>query len=142
MLLNIFIVKRRCGMGKGCKVMKIRNKEYTCTVELTLDIIGGKWKPLILWHLGVSGTKRFSEVKRSLPGITQKMLTQQLRELEADGMITRKIYPQVPPRVEYTITNEGESLMPILSSMCKWGKEYYEKVQNSIDIETTQSAAK
>ena len=99
-------------------------------------------KPLILWHLGVDGTKRFSEVKKSLPGITQKMLTQQLRELEADGMISRKIYPQVPPKVEYSLTKEGKSLMPILDTMCKWGKEYYEKAQKSLDLESTQSCSK
>jgi DNA-binding HxlR family transcriptional regulator len=115
--------------------MKIRNKEYTYSVELTLDIIGGKWKPLILWHLGTGGTKRFSEIKRSLPGITQKMLTQQLRELETDGMINRKIYPQVPPKVEYSLTEEGNSLMPVLDTMCKWGKEYYERVEKNTELE-------
>jgi DNA-binding HxlR family transcriptional regulator len=129
-------------MENSCKIMKIRNKQYTCTVELTLDIIGGKWKPLILWHLGIGGTKRFSEVKKSLPGITQKMLTQQLRELEADGMISRKIYAQVPPKVEYTLTDEGQSLMPILDTMCRWGKEYYEKAQKSLALEGTQPVAK
>lgn len=129
-------------MDKSHKVMKIRNKEYTCTIELTLDIIGGKWKPLILWHLGVGGTKRFSEIKKALPGITQKMLTQQLRELEADGMISRKIYPQVPPKVEYSLTEEGLSLMPILNTMCKWGKEYYEKVEKSSDLENEHPVAK
>lgn len=117
-------------MGSGCKIMRIRNKEYTCSMELTLDIIGGKWKTLILWHLGIGGTKRFSEVKKCLPGITQKMLTQQLRELEADGMINRKVYPQVPPKVEYSLTAEGQSLMPILATMCKWGKEYCDKYED------------
>lgn len=117
-------------MENKCKIMIIRDKEYTCSMELTLDIIGGKWKTLILWHLGVSGTKRFSEVKRSLTGITQKMLTQQLRELEAYGMINRKVYPQVPPKVEYSLTEEGLSLMPILDTMCKWGKDYYDKYEN------------
>lgn len=126
-------------MDKEIKVLKIRNKEYSCAVELTLDIIGGKWKPLILWHLGVDGTKRFSEIKKALPGITQKMLTQQLRELEADGMINRKIYPQVPPKVEYSLTEEGKSLMPILDTMCKWGKEYYEKVEKSLGVKNDRS---
>lgn len=121
-------------MNQPCKIMKIRNKEYTYSVELTLDIIGGKWKPLILWHLGTGGTKRFSEIKRSLPGITQKMLTQQLRELETDGMINRKIYPQVPPKVEYSLTEEGNSLMPVLDTMCKWGKEYYERVEKNTEL--------
>ncbi|MDP4143056.1 MAG: helix-turn-helix domain-containing protein [Bacillota bacterium] len=117
-------------MEKTCKVMKIRNKEYTCTVELTLDIIGGKWKPLIIWHLGSLGTKRFSELKKLLPGITQKMLTQQLRELEADNMINRKVYPEIPPKVEYSLTNSGKSVMPILQEMCTWGSRYYENPEN------------
>jgi DNA-binding HxlR family transcriptional regulator len=122
--------------------MKIRNKEYTCSVELTLDILGGKWKSLILWHLSDLGTLRFSEVKKTLPGITQKMLTQQLRELESDGMILRKIYAQVPPKVEYSLTEEGRSLMPILSTMCKWGTEYYERSQKSDESDHTNPIAK
>lgn len=116
-------------MENKCKIMKILNKEYTCSMELTLDIIGGKWKTLILWHLGLDGTKRFSEVKKSLPGITQKMLTQQLRELEAYGMINRKVYPQVPPKVEYSLTEEGKSLMPVLKTMCTWGRNYYDSYE-------------
>lgn len=129
-------------MGNCFKVIKARNKEYTCSMELTLDIIGGKWKPLILWRLGTEGTKRFSEVKRALPGITQKMLTQQLRELEADGMIHRKIYPQVPPKVEYSLTEEGKSLMPILDTMCKWGTEYYQNIYKSPQLNKSNFIAK
>ncbi len=129
-------------MKEPCKIMKIRNKEYTCSVELTLDILGGKWKSLILWHLNEYGTLRFSEVKKTLPGITQKMLTQQLRELESDGMILRKIYAQVPPKVEYSLTEDGRSLMPILSTMCKWGSEYYERSQKSDKQNHNKSIAK
>lgn len=102
------------------------SKEYTCTFEITIDLIGGKWKPIIIWHLGTKGTKRFSELKRLLPQITQKMLTQQLRELESDGLLERKVYPEVPPKVEYSLTNSGESLMPILRMMCEWGEKYYD----------------
>lgn len=107
--------------------LEFRNKNYTCTFEITIDLIGGKWKPLIIWHLGSKGTQRFSELKKLLPNITQKMLTQQLRELESDNLISRKVYPQVPPKVEYSITEVGSSLMPILSMMCTWGNEYYNK---------------
>lgn len=108
--------------------LNMKDKEYTCTFEITIDLIGGKWKPIIVWHLGTKGTKRFSELKKLLPNITQKMLTQQLRELENDGLVERKVYPQVPPKVEYSLTDLGESLMPILKSMCDWGEVYYEKI--------------
>ncbi len=110
------------------KTMKINNKEYSCTIELTLDIIGGKWKTLILWRLAQNGILRFSELKRSMCGITQKMLTQQLRELEAYEMVNRKVYAQVPPKVEYSLTKQGKSVMPILDVMSKWGTDYYEGV--------------
>lgn len=109
--------------------LNMNNKEYNCTFEIAIDLIGGKWKPIIIWHLGTKGTKRFSELRRLLPQITQKMLTQQLRELESDSLIERKVYPQVPPKVEYSLTASGESLMPILEMMCKWGEDYYKNVK-------------
>ncbi|TLS51711.1 winged helix-turn-helix transcriptional regulator [Paenibacillus antri] len=99
-----------------------------CEKELTLAVIGGKWKLIILWHLGMEGTKRFSELKKLVPHITQKMLTNQLRELEEDQLIFRKVYPVVPPRVEYSLTEHGESLMPVLKMMYNWGKKYGEQV--------------
>lgn len=98
----------------------MRNKEIQCPVEGTLKIIGGRWKLLILREL-FKGTRRFGELHRALTGITQKMLTQQLRELEKDKIILRKVYPQVPPRVEYSLTPLGESLKPILNMMHQWG---------------------
>ncbi|MDF2548247.1 MAG: hxlR [Anaerosolibacter sp.] len=113
-------------MQRAVMSLIMGNKEYTCTFEITIDLIGGKWKPIIIWHLGTKGTKRFSELKRLLPQITQKMLTQQLRELESDGLLERKVYPEVPPKVEYSLTNSGESLMPILRMMCEWGEKYYD----------------
>src|SRR5690349_8815820 len=100
-----------------------RGREYRCPMDLTLELIGGKWKVAILWHLS-PGTRRFSELKRQFDGITQKMLTQQLRELEADGLVFRKVYAEVPPRVEYSLTDTGASLIPLLNAMCQWGKEY------------------
>lgn len=108
--------------------LNIKNKEYACTFDITMDLIGGKWKPIIIWHLGTKGTKRFNELKKLLPHITQKMLTQQLRELENDSLVERKVYPQVPPKVEYSLKDLGESLMPILSMMCDWGEDYYKKI--------------
>ena len=98
-------------------------KTYHCTVEATLDVIGGKWKPLILWHLG-DNVMRFGELQRALPGVNGKMLTKQLRELEEDGVIRRKVYPEVPPRVEYAITEFGKTLIPILQALCTWGALY------------------
>ncbi len=99
------------------------DKEYNCPVEATLDAIGGKWKSLILWHLQ-EGTKRFGQLKRIIPGVTQKMLTSQLRELEADGLIHREVFAQVPPKVEYSLTQYGETLRPLLKVMCNWGKAH------------------
>jgi DNA-binding HxlR family transcriptional regulator len=98
-------------------------KTYHCTVEAALDVIGGKWKPVILWALG-DNVLRFSELQKGLPGVNSKMLTKQLRELEEDGIITRTVYPEVPPRVEYAITDFGRTLIPILQALCKWGAEY------------------
>jgi len=104
-------------------MITFKDINYQCSMELTLDLIGGKWKALILWHLGES-TLRFSELKRTLPKITQKMLTQQLRELEASGLVTRFIYTQIPPKVEYSLTPAGRSLLPILETLCQWGLNY------------------
>lgn len=102
-----------------------KGKEYMCKMEVTLSYIGGKWKVLILWYLS-NQTMRFSELKRSLPSITQKMLTSQLRELEQDGLVERIVYPQIPPKVEYRLTELGNSLVPILSMMCDWAADNLE----------------
>lgn len=102
---------------------KTRRRQTACPVEAALQVIGGKWKPVILYHL-VDGTKRFNELRRLMPGITQRMLTNQLRDLETDGIVDRKIYPQVPPKVEYSLTPHGETLIPVLSSLHDWGVSY------------------
>jgi DNA-binding HxlR family transcriptional regulator len=94
-----------------------------CAVEVTLSVIGGLWKPIILFHL-LDGKKRFMELTRLVPNATQRMLTRQLRELESDGVVARKVFPQVPPRVEYELTTFGESLAPILVSLRDWGQRY------------------
>lgn len=115
-------------------MLKFKNTEYHCSMELTLDLIGGKWKSLILWHLG-ENTLRFSELRRSLPQVTQKMLTQQLRELEECGLVRRFIYTQIPPKVEYSLTAAGKSLLPILATLCQWGLAY------ATSCESAQQAA-
>ena len=94
-----------------------------CPVSATLDLIGGKYKALILWHLS-EGTLRFSELKKAIANATPKMLTQQLRELEEQALISRKVYPVVPPKVEYSLTALGKSLMPVLVAMRDWGADY------------------
>lgn len=98
-----------------------------CPVETTLLLIGEKWKVLILRDL-INGTKRFGELKKSLGSISQKVLTQQLRSMEEDGLVNRRAYAEVPPRVEYSLTELGLSLKPILDSMWNWGEEYKAKV--------------
>ena len=99
------------------------DEHFECPVKLTADIIGGKWKPLILFFLE-GGTRRFSEIQRFIPAMTKKMLTQHLRELERDEIIRRKVYAEVPPKVEYSLTKHGESLKPILKAMSAWGNRH------------------
>jgi DNA-binding HxlR family transcriptional regulator len=108
-------------------IENMKSKTYNCPVEATVDVIGGKWKAPILWHLR-SGTKRFAELKRLMPNITERMLTQQLRELETDRVVARKVYAVVPPRVEYSLTEFGRSLEPILELMCQWGKKWQRRL--------------
>lgn len=112
--------------GKGEAGMpKYRMNEYTysCPVELALNTIMGKWKALILWQLN-KGTLRYSELKKRLPNITDKMLAQQLKELEKDNIIIRKVYPVVPPKVEYSLAEFGQEIQPILKSMQQWGIKF------------------
>jgi DNA-binding HxlR family transcriptional regulator len=99
--------------------------EYECPLALALEIIGGKWKALLLYHLR-KGKLRTGEIKRRLPNITQKMLTQQLRELTRDGLVTREVFDTIPPKVEYSLTELGKTLTPILLQICSWGYVYAE----------------
>ena len=97
---------------------------FHCPVEATLSLIGGKYKCIILYHLAEEGILRFSELRRLIPQATPKMLTQQLRELEAAGIIHRKVYPVVPPKTEYSVTDYGRTLAPIMKAMCEWGESH------------------
>ena len=111
-------------------------KVYYCPVEITLDKIGGKWKPLILWHLR-GQKRRFGNLKKLIPTATEKMLTEKLRELEKDGLVCREVYPEVPPRVEYSLTPYGRELEGLMQMLCKWGAQYAKKHQ----IQITKPAA-
>ncbi len=102
------------------------DSKYSCPVEATIDVIGGKWKTLIIHHL-LEGTKRFGALKRLIPKVTQRMLTSQLRELEKHGIVHRKVYAEVPPKVEYSLTELGRTLEPILWVMHDWGKSFIER---------------
>lgn len=102
--------------------------QVSCPIELTLTLIGEKWKVLILRDL-LTGTKRFGQLQRSIHGVSQKMLTQQLRSLEADGIILRTVYAEVPPKVEYSLTELGQSLLPVLKSLASWGMDYKERFE-------------
>lgn len=110
-----------CGRGSGLHPMDVK-----CPVESTLDIIGGKWKVVLLYHL-IDGEKRFNELRRICPSITQRMLTLQLRELEEDGIVHREVYQQIPPKVEYSLTPLGRSLEPIIIQIREWGVAYRER---------------
>ena len=109
--------------------MKRRNFAHRpgCAVEATLDLIDGKWKGVILFHLQ-AGTQRFGELRRRMPGITQRMLTKQLRALEEDKLVIRKVYAEVPPRVEYRLSETGESLRPVIDTLKAWGEFYQERL--------------
>jgi DNA-binding HxlR family transcriptional regulator len=95
-----------------------------CPVEVTLSVIGGKWKPLILWHLYQGRVRRFLELQRMIPGITRKMLTQHLRELERDGVVARQIFDEMPLRVEYSLTKYGRTLRPLMRVLSNWGSKH------------------
>lgn len=100
---------------------KWNDKEYKCPIEITIDVIGGKWRSLIIWHLNQE-TLRFSEIRGIVPGISKKVLSEHLKELEKFELITRKVYPEVPPKVEYRITEKGRTLGKVLDVMDEWGK--------------------
>lgn len=117
---NTTNVENQVGVAEN----KIVFDEESCPVTATMQVLGGKWKSILINAIYLTAPARFGELKRSVKGITQSMLTQQLRELEDDGLISRKIYAEIPPRVEYTLTEFGLTLSPIMQAMAKWGEEY------------------
>ena len=111
---------------------RIRNHDFFCEKELTMMVISGKYKVVIIWHLGNEGPHRYGKLFKLFPGISDRILTKQLRELEQDGIVEREVFPVVPPKVEYHLTDLGNTILPIVNDMWRWGKEnmkyYYEKI--------------
>lgn len=100
-----------------------RSGPYICGIDAALDVVSGKWKGLVLWELHAHGTRRFAELRRALPGVSEKMLTQHLRQMEEDGLVHRQVYAEVPPKVEYSLTETGASLNEALRPLGEWGRE-------------------
>ena len=111
-----------------CRTKELNGKSYRCFFELTLQVMGGKWKPVILYHLATDGVMRFSQLRRSIGAVTERMLARQLRELETDGIVHREVYREVPPRVEYSLTDLGQGLVPILKELRDWGMVYEQRM--------------
>jgi DNA-binding HxlR family transcriptional regulator len=105
------------------KRYKLDGTFFYCPVDLTLSVIGGRWKALVFWNLR-NGTKRYGEIKKTLVGINDKMLAQVLRDLEKNGVVNRKVYEVIPPKVEYSLTKEGKKLIPVMDLMSKWGEKF------------------
>ncbi|CAM3613054.1 winged helix-turn-helix transcriptional regulator [Isoptericola cucumis] len=110
-------------------VTSARRGPYVCGIDAALDVVSGKWKGLILWELEAHGVRRFAELRRGLPGVSEKMLTQHLREMEADQLVVRTVYAEVPPRVEYTLTGHGRALNAALDPLGRWGMERIRREQ-------------
>ncbi|MBE6421845.1 transcriptional regulator, HxlR family [Succinivibrio dextrinosolvens DSM 3072] len=119
--------------GKCCKEFLYKGKKYLCSLELAMDVIGGKWKSLLIFHLR-NGAMRSSALQHSLTGISNKMFTQSIRELEADGIVKREIFPVIPPKVEYSLTEKGKTLVPIMENLAKWGTSICDNKTKKKDI--------
>ena len=101
--------------------IRMNGQVYHCALDVTMELVGGKWKTIVLWYLRTD-KKRFSELRKLIPGITEKMLSMQLRQLEKDGFVSRTVHAEVPPRVEYALTAHGKTLLPLLEEIAKWGR--------------------
>ena len=117
------------------------NRVHVCPVETSLELLSGKWKPRILWKLHRDGTLRFGEFRRQLPELTPKVLTQQLRDLERDGLVQRRVYAEVPPKVEYSLSDFGRTLEPILAMIAEWGMTHQEKIVEMFEAQSHEPPA-
>lgn len=121
------------------KIASQRERLHICPIETALEMLSGKWKPRIIWKIYNQQVVRFGEIKRQMPDITAKMLTQQLRELEEDGLVVRKVYTEVPPKVEYSLSEFGKTLKPVLDTIANWGESNHQQIA---EILTGQQHAK
>ena len=128
-------------IDKKEKVIILNGQEFHCAMDVTMNYIGGKWKTVVLWYLR-KDKKRFSELRRLIPNITEKMLSLQLKDLENDGIVSRKIYAEVPPKVEYFLTDFGKSLVPMLEEIARWGRNLAEAKGKMIDKEIRKTTKK
>ena len=128
-------------IDKKEKVFLLEEKEYHCAMDITMHYIGGKWKTVVLWYLRKE-KKRFSELRRLIPNITEKMLSLQLKDLERDGIVGRKIYPEVPPKVEYFLTDFGKSLIPMLDEIARWGRNLAQSKAKMVDAKKKSATKK
>jgi len=123
------------------KVFILNGQEFHCAMDVTMNFIGGKWKTVVLWYLR-KDKKRFGELKKLIPNITEKMLSLQLKDLENDGIVKRKLYAEVPPKVEYSLTDFGKSLIPLLEEIARWGRNLAEAKGKMIDKEKKKRSGK
>lgn len=114
--------------------IRMNGRIYHCALDVTMELVGGKWKTIVLWYLR-KDKKRFSELRKLIPGITEKMLSMQLRQLERDGFVARTVFPEVPPRVEYALTPLGRTLLPLLEEIAKWGRMMGEQQGAIVKVE-------
>lgn len=126
--------------GKEFEI-KMNGRMYHCALDVTMDYIGGKWKTVVLWYMR-KGPMRFSELKKVIPQITEKMLSLQLKQLEMDGIVVRKVYAEVPPKVEYYLTEEGKTLLPLLEEMAKWGRRKGKMEGEVVEIKRVKNSKK
>lgn len=130
-------------MIKNGRMLEVRmnGRTYHCALDITMDYLGGKWKVVVLWYLKEK-PQRFSELKRLMPEITEKMLSLQLKKMEEDGLVARRVYAEVPPKVEYSLTPEGKTLIPALNALASWGRKKAEKDGKIVDMPVKQEKPK
>ena len=122
-------------------VFKMHGNTYHCAMDVTMDFIGGKWKTVLLWYL-IGGKKRFGELKKIIPDITEKMLSIQLKQLEENGLVKRQVFAEVPLRVEYSLTDFGRTLVPVLNAIAKWGRNLGEAEGTMVEVKREKKLKK